>query len=262
MKNKIDKALESKRDIRDRAMQFVKSFAEEQLKNYDEPKRLGTPKGDPIGHSRKKYYTAIMMILYPNCLKLKEIAKLSGVSNGVLRIWRTEEQFKKAVKEASILFGERIANFIEEFMQLKLDDDRRMDVIRKSLMLFDRTGEEPKTIIKDTENIRVVRIIISLLPFVNFLVVKLIINLIKEGLKKNLRGYAALNLQFIHEWESSIDKDLEKFDTTPEMLRIKKNLISNTIDILSTYELNAHEIQEYSDGLKKLIFSTIDSYAR
>jgi len=262
MKNKIDKALESKRDIRDRAIQFVKSFAEEQLKNYDEPERLGTPKGDPIGLSRKKYYTAIMMILYPNCLNLKQIAKLSGVSNGVLRVWRTEEQFKKAVQEVSIIFGEQITNFIEKFMKPELDYVRQMDVIRKSLILFDRTGEEQKTIIKDTESIRLVRLIISIVPFFNFLVVKLIINLIKEGLKKNLRGYTALNLRFVHEWGSSIDQDLEKFDTTPEMLRIKKNLISNTIDILSTYELDADEIQEYSDGLKNLIFSTIDSYAR
>ena len=52
------------------------------------------------------------MVLYPE-LKLKEIAKMAGISEGVLRVFRTQGIFKKAVKEARTNLGKGIADWIQ-----------------------------------------------------------------------------------------------------------------------------------------------------
>ena len=52
-------------------------FIEEKYAAYREPKRKGTPKGDPIGLSKKKYLAALMMLLD---LPLKSIAGFAGIS--------------------------------------------------------------------------------------------------------------------------------------------------------------------------------------
>ena len=62
--------------LKQKAIDFVTAVMEEMLSNYTEPVRKGVAKGDPIGLSRTKFGTAIMMILYPNVLTLKEIADL------------------------------------------------------------------------------------------------------------------------------------------------------------------------------------------
>jgi len=116
MKNKSDRVQNIRETDRKLAINFVKDWAERKLKNYEEPTRLGTAKGDPIGLSRKKYYTASMMVLYPNALKLKEIARICKVSLGVLRVWRTEEVFKRAVYEAIEELGNKIVKYVEIIM--------------------------------------------------------------------------------------------------------------------------------------------------
>ena len=83
------------------------------LKNYKEPVRKGTAKGKPIGFSLKKMKAAWWMILHPYCLTLKEIAKRSGVSEGVLRVWCHREDFVQKWQEISHEYGEWIVTKIE-----------------------------------------------------------------------------------------------------------------------------------------------------
>lgn len=99
---------------RGRAIEFGKQWAEEMMKDYREPSRAGTPKGDPIGFSREKQKAAYLMILYsPSALNLKGIASETRIKENVLRVWRTQENFQKAECEACELLGEHISNTID-----------------------------------------------------------------------------------------------------------------------------------------------------
>jgi hypothetical protein len=109
---------------RDSAIKFGKSLVESMMKNYQEPTRAGTRRGDSIGFSWKKKWAAFLMILYnpDSGLGLKEIAKIADAKPDVLRVWRTETAFKKAESEACKKVGELIrdtANFklMEEEIQ-------------------------------------------------------------------------------------------------------------------------------------------------
>jgi hypothetical protein len=73
---------------------FLDAFLMKKVERHIEPERKGTPKGKPIGFSRKKHAAALM------CLKknpLKFIAETVKVSHGLLRKWRTEDSFKELV---------------------------------------------------------------------------------------------------------------------------------------------------------------------
>jgi hypothetical protein len=70
-------------------------FVSDKLKNYLEPTRAGTPKGEAIGLSRKKFRAALLSL---TSVDLLTQAKLIGVSYGVLRKWRTEEALLKEVR--------------------------------------------------------------------------------------------------------------------------------------------------------------------
>ena len=69
---------------------LLKDFIDQQMASYFEPQRKGTPKGEQIGLSDKKY-CAVLNLLYNH--KLKDIASWSNISYGVLRKWKTEAQF-------------------------------------------------------------------------------------------------------------------------------------------------------------------------
>lgn len=69
-------------------------FIDSKVNEYVEPSRQGTPKGDPIGFSRKKYIATLGMLTNQ---KLKDLAKSIGVSYGLLRKWTTEQDFKDMV---------------------------------------------------------------------------------------------------------------------------------------------------------------------
>jgi len=83
------------------------------LKNYKEPVRQGTAKGEPIGFSKKKMKAAWLMILHPYCLSLKDIANLADVSAGVLRVWCHRDDFNQEWIRISHEYGEQIATRIK-----------------------------------------------------------------------------------------------------------------------------------------------------
>lgn len=78
--------------VKRRLFKFIKN----RRQGYIEPQRKGTPKGDPIGFSRKKYYAALLCI---TDMSLSDIAALSNVSYNLLRKWRTESDFLKSIDD-------------------------------------------------------------------------------------------------------------------------------------------------------------------
>ncbi len=97
---KKDSTKEMRSKDRENAINYVRSWAAGETEKYKEPVRAGTPKGDPIGLSSKKYHAALMLTLYPNSLKLKDIAEAEDISHGMIRLWRTEKNFMEAVGNA------------------------------------------------------------------------------------------------------------------------------------------------------------------
>ena len=66
--------------------------------DYEEPQREGTPRGEKIGFTTKKYLASLLVGL--TNFKLKKLAddlnRKYGLSYGLLKKWRTEAYFKGA----------------------------------------------------------------------------------------------------------------------------------------------------------------------
>jgi hypothetical protein len=75
-----------------------------------EPARLGTPRGAPVGFSRKKLAAALLTLTSRD---VKRTAKDLGVSYGVLRKWRSEGPFKALVKRLEDEFVERFCRAVD-----------------------------------------------------------------------------------------------------------------------------------------------------
>jgi hypothetical protein len=76
-------------------------FIDSKLKEYVEPTRMGTPKGDAVGFSLTKYQ-ATLFTLRESLLDnedLKAQARKLGISYGLLRKWRSEQSFKDLVAQ-------------------------------------------------------------------------------------------------------------------------------------------------------------------
>jgi hypothetical protein len=74
----------------------LESFIKDKVQRYNAPIRQGTPRGNPIGLSEKKFAATLMML---TAFSLKEMSKMAGVSYGLLRKWRTEIAFKRKTEE-------------------------------------------------------------------------------------------------------------------------------------------------------------------
>lgn len=101
---------------------YLDSFFMEKIKNYQEPQRKGTPKGEPIGLSTQKYYAALLML---KDVPIKELSKSVRVSYGLLRKWRTEKPFKEQIAQLESVFMNELITHLgwRGEMQKKLSDD-------------------------------------------------------------------------------------------------------------------------------------------
>jgi hypothetical protein len=135
------KRTKSEREWQEKAIVFIKPFIEAALKVYEEPVRAGTPRGEPIGNSRKKFEAVLWMIFCPE-LSLNEIGKLARISPGVLRVWRTQEKFLEAVMKWGETFGIAFCDTVE-LMLSKLDsrvtkyhkDEKRIKKLERGSLL-------------------------------------------------------------------------------------------------------------------------------
>ncbi|MBU4234268.1 MAG: hypothetical protein L6277_02350 [Desulfobacterales bacterium] len=98
--------------IKKNLLDLFNKWAAPQLLNYEEPDRVGVPRGEPVGFSAKKFHAALAQVLKP-AFTLAEIAKLVGVSAGQVRVWRTEERFKKLAEELQVGFVNYISDQLD-----------------------------------------------------------------------------------------------------------------------------------------------------
>jgi len=117
---------EHRRIWENNAIQAAEMFSDWLLQDYTEPARAGTPKGDPIGFSRRKMRTAHMMVLHGSILELKDIAKLTGVSEGMTRQWRLDEKFNKVSADFGLFVADRIAAGISNII-----DSEEIELLKK-----------------------------------------------------------------------------------------------------------------------------------
>jgi hypothetical protein len=98
------------------AIEFVQRWIESELHDFIEPVRLGVPKGEVIGFSENKEKATYFMVLYPDSMNLSGIAKLAGVSPGVLGVWESQKDFKLAVTQKRERLGQTIKNIVENYL--------------------------------------------------------------------------------------------------------------------------------------------------
>jgi hypothetical protein len=246
-----DDIKEQRKWYRERAIEFVKAWADRESADYDEPSRAGTPKGDPIGISQKKFRAAFFMVLWPNCLKLREISKLCGVSEGVLRVWRTEKLFKDLMFETFRAIGESIAERI------------------RGIVENDESSESHHLEIKERDPIKTLLFFQNILPWLNTQVADPVLKLIKEGFKHKdylarhrYLGFAdgLLKLAEVHD-----EKSLREYHRRPEVLELTKTMIAGDIDLLVeakvTPEASFEETKDFGESTKKMIFYMLDILA-
>jgi hypothetical protein len=85
-------------------------FIREKLARHVEPTRLGTPRGAPVGFSRKKMAAALFALTSAD---VKQTAKKVRVSYGLIRKWRTEAAFKALVGRLEDDFVERFCAAVD-----------------------------------------------------------------------------------------------------------------------------------------------------
>src|SRR5215813_4535550 len=90
---------------------FFADFLREKARNYVAPTRLGTPRGEAVGLFEQKYAGTLLALTNED---VKKQAQILGVSYGVLRKWRTEEEFQKTVDKHCGEFVDRFFQHIKD----------------------------------------------------------------------------------------------------------------------------------------------------
>ncbi|MCX5914216.1 MAG: hypothetical protein NTV04_20070 [Deltaproteobacteria bacterium] len=98
---------------KEKAIDIGTAWADCGVKDYPDPERSGVPRDKPRAFSKKKRRAAFLMVLH-EVLSIREIARLAGVSEGLLFLWRTEKRFQGMSKKACKDFGIRIVNTISK----------------------------------------------------------------------------------------------------------------------------------------------------
>jgi hypothetical protein len=271
---RLDREIREHRRIwRNNAIQAAQKYSDWLLQDYIEPARAGTPKGDPIGFSRQKMQTAHMMILQGSILELKDIAKLTGVSEGMTRQWRLDEKFNKVSADFGLFVANRIAagisNIIdsEEIKLLKKSgniasvEDGVMKVLKSGSEDIDALKRALKVEIKEViefddidnkilqlsksdvekagfgEAGDIITFLRNILPFFNHLVAKPFAKWIFEMTESSV-GYSKMRYLFLL---LSLDrggkirdaKTLKKWYATEPILKIVKWVIEKNIELLA-----------------------------
>jgi len=119
--------MDDRGQIKKNLLDLFNKWAAPQLQNYEEPERVGVPRGEPVGFSAKKFHAALAQVLTP-VFTLAEIAKLVGVSAGQVRVWRTDEEFKRV--------GDKLQGGFVKYISEQLDHDSINNDIDKCKFYF------------------------------------------------------------------------------------------------------------------------------
>lgn len=114
---------------------ILTSFMDDKIKNYIEPTREGTPRGEQIGFSRAKYKAAVLCLTNS---PIKKIAEVCDVSYGLLRKWRTEEGFIEQINQ----LADEFANlFYKEIKSISLSKEPDKPISPKSFRDVESWGD-------------------------------------------------------------------------------------------------------------------------
>ncbi len=270
------------------AIDFVKRFAQAMIENYEEPIRAGTKKGDRIGFSKKKVHVGLLCALYPNCLKLKEVAKMAGVSERVLLTWRAQKDFLEFMEKEHNLMGQSICHTIESVMhneEIDLIGDKAV-IIGSTLKILKSAREQfedlianlPEGVSKvievdDTRERKLkakdpretARTLVLILVSLNNSVSLPWVELLGKKLDESALGYPGLGLFTRQILKVHDEKTLRDWEKRPLMLDLTKKAIENDIDFLADSEVRKEftikEIKETAERAKEFIFSKLDILA-
>jgi hypothetical protein len=106
---------------------MLTDFINSAISKYVEPSRKGTPRGEIIGFTKKKYAAALLLL---TDLQTEYIAKRISVSQALLRKWKTEEVFKKQVLKNEQEFVEYHQRKFNELYESKNNRDCLLDDYR------------------------------------------------------------------------------------------------------------------------------------
>lgn len=106
------------------------AFVKKQVAEYKQPERKGVPKGERIGLSKKKYEVSLYMV---TDLQHRDIKDRTGVSESLIRKWRTEDDFRKQLERNQKQFASYVINAILRFNDVNLGYLARY---------YDRPGKE------------------------------------------------------------------------------------------------------------------------
>lgn len=242
--------------LKNETVDFVVEWTDEALKDYIDPDRKGTPKGEKIGLSKKKRRAAYLMTLHPEAASLREIAEIAGTSEGTIKVWRTQGAFNMAMDEGAEALGSWIYS--------------RLDAHAKRF--YEGVGEE--------ESNRIQKEIWSLclaLQFLNLQVAGHVIGKLgsshgadadNDPERRKFREFShAVYLNKIKEYRHLVGGGtLTEWERKPHNIEINKALINRAVDLIAdprTWENEESRKKglEEAERLKKFVSNLLNTMA-
>jgi len=250
MRKNYNKVKAYKQEGIELAINFVRDRAQSMIADYKEPVRKGLPRGHSIGWPKKKYHAAFLCVLYPNCLKLKEVAELAQVRDTVIMTWRAEKNFRKFMKKQFTLLGQEIAEIVEETIK-QIDTE------------YAKGGKDSKGYENLMElTINLIRIVTAL---DNEMVIKPFIKLLQNHQEDEYYTEViefALREAFIDDQEN-----VRNWESRSEILEATKATIEKDLTFLTDVQTwkrglespeDREEILKECESLKRFIFDKLD----
>lgn len=249
---------EALNEERDGFYGFIEEFLRYKMHTYKEPTRRGTPKGEKVGFSSKKHYACVLVGI--TNYKLKDIAKKSDVSYGMLRKWKADPDFTDEANYIAFWF------VIEIYRRIKNHISGQQEATKK---FFDGQGKDPfakrdpDRPLDDFERILIDAPYFS--DIARFFLIKFLMDLEQE--LKNLQGddwahYIALSLRLL---DILLYSKTKKIGIAPpslarHMVSEVKNIISEKRKIssreqriiLNRLNILEHALRGYQDEFSDL----------
>ena len=129
---------------------ILQDYIRHSVNVYHEPTRKGTPPGEKVGLSKVKFHAMLLCALTNR--KQRLISNDVGVSHGLLRKWRTENEFLRYTELHQTEFVEKVKQYLREkwgvskvepgkFVQEKKETNAIVKLI-DAATLFNHTGYE------------------------------------------------------------------------------------------------------------------------
>ena len=255
---------EQKLEHRTDAVQLVKLFADTQTERHEEPTRAGTPRGSPIGLSKNKMKAACLMTGYPALLSFAEIAEECRTTEGVIKVWRTEDEFCRVIAREGLELAQLLVNSIEDYWRQTVfyadspGENAEEFAPRKgdARLRFDWKGGDPLE-----AHMALTRIIWTI-PLLSLgegddLIVRYMTKKCEAGsyLHALLLSQLFEVLQ-VHDLASA-----RRYHKQPKLLEVRKLIIGNAIDALCESSKSVEEKKQGAEGVKRAIFTLIDILA-